>query len=248
MDETGPLPQYRRIKRDIIKRIESGQLAVGDRVPSEQTLVKELGVSRMTVNRALRELTEEGALDRVEGMGRYVAKRHPPSELVQIRDIAKEIRERGQQHTTRVERLESRKADEEAARMLGIAPGEEVFHSVLVHLADDEPLQLEDRLVNPIVAPDYLGLDFETTTPTEYLVGAVPHSAVEHVIEAILPEAWERKALEMAENEPCLLLRRRTLTRDHVVTVVRILYPGRSYRFGTRFFFHADGTPDWSYI
>ncbi len=41
---------------------------------------------------------------------------------------------------------------------------------------------------------------------------------------------------------------RRTLTREHVVTVVRILYTGRSYRFGTRFFFHADGTPEWSYL
>ena len=186
MDDTGPLPQYQRIKRDVIKRIESGELAVGDRAPSEQTLVKELGVSRMTVNRALRELTEEGALMRVEGMGRYVAKRHPPSELVQIRDIAKEIRDRGQQHTTRVERLEIQKVGEEEAQLLRMTPGEEVFHSVLVHLADDNPLQLEDRLVNPVAAPDYLGLDFETTTPTEYLVGAVPHSAVEHVIEAVI--------------------------------------------------------------
>ena len=209
MGETGPLPHYQRIKRTILASIESGELAVGDRVPSEQTLVKELGVSRMTVNRALRELTDERVLVRVEGMGRYVAERHPPSDLMQLRDIAAEIRERGQRHGARVERLEAREAGEEEARLLRLGPAGRLFHSVIVHLADGRPLQLEDRLVNPAVVPDYLGQDFERTTPTEYLVRVVPHSAVEHVIEAVMPEAWEREALEMAAAEPCLMLRGR---------------------------------------
>lgn len=248
MAETGPLPQYQRIKRYILGNIDSGELAVGDQVPSEQTLVKQLGVSRMTVNRALRELTEERVLVRVEGTGRYVAERSPPSELVQLRDIAKEIRDRGQRHSVRVETLETKTVDEETARLLRVEPGQGVFHTVLVHLADEKPVQLEDRLVNPAVAPDYLEVDFQATTPTEYLVGLVPHSAVEHVIEATHPEPWEQQALDIAANEPCLLLRRRTLTREHVVTLVRILYAGRSHRFGTRFVFDAGGKPQWSFI
>jgi GntR family histidine utilization transcriptional repressor len=248
MSEAAPLPHYQRIKRAILASIESGELAVGDRVPSEQTLVKRPGVSRMTVNRALRELTDERVLVRAEGMGRFVAERDPPSDLMQLRDIATEIRERGQRHSARVVRLETREAEEEEARLLRLEPGGALVHSVIVHLADGTPLQLEDRLVNPAIVPDYARQDFEATTPTDYLLRVVPHSAVEHVIEAVMPDAREREALEMAVGEPCLQLRRRTLKGEQVVTAVRILYPGRAYRFGTRFSFDAGGKPRWSYL
>ncbi|MCP5368777.1 MAG: GntR family transcriptional regulator, partial [Hyphomicrobiales bacterium] len=75
--DAGPIPQYQRIKRHIMRLIDGGGLGPGDRVPSENALVRELGVSRMTVNRALRELTAAGLLVRVQGTGTFVAERRP---------------------------------------------------------------------------------------------------------------------------------------------------------------------------
>ncbi|KJG88129.1 GntR family transcriptional regulator, partial [Yersinia pestis subsp. microtus bv. Ulegeica] len=52
-----PAPIYQRVKLAIIRQIRTGTWQPHQRVPSESELVTELGVSRMTINRALRELT-----------------------------------------------------------------------------------------------------------------------------------------------------------------------------------------------
>ena len=62
-----PAPLYARVKQMIAQQIRSGWPA--HCVPSESELVEELGFSRMTINRALRELTAEGLLVRMQGVG-----------------------------------------------------------------------------------------------------------------------------------------------------------------------------------
>ena len=58
-------PLYRQIQDSILDKIRNGSWPPGEKVPSENTLVEDLGVSRMTINRALRELTQQGYLERV---------------------------------------------------------------------------------------------------------------------------------------------------------------------------------------
>ncbi len=62
-----PAPIYQRVKQAIVNQIRAGHWQPHQRVPSESELVAELGVSRMTINRALRELTSEGFLIRMQG-------------------------------------------------------------------------------------------------------------------------------------------------------------------------------------
>ena len=233
-------PLYQRVKDHILGRIESGAWSPGDLVSSESTLVRELGASRMTVNRALRELTQEGRLVREQGRGTFVAQRQSPSEFLELRSIAEEIRESGRRYGARLAHLGSASLDEEAAAAMELAPGAEVFHSVIVHLADGAPLQVEDRLVNPACAPGYLEVDFETTTPNEHLMQAAPLDEVEHIVEAVLPEPEIRRLLEVPASEPCLRLHRRTWSRGRVASRVTLTYPGGAHRFGTRF---AYGRP-----
>lgn len=244
----GPTPRYRQIKEYIVRHIEAGDWRAGDQVPSESTLVGLLKVSRMTVNRALRELTHEGLLVRVQGTGTFVAEKRPIFNLVELRNIAEEIRERGQRHSARVELLKSEKASLETARDLGLAPGATVWHSLLVHMADGVPLQVEDRFVNPATAPDYLAADFEAVTPNEFLMRVAPATEVEHIVEAVMPDARIRRLLKMAEHEPCLRLCRRTWSGPQIVSAARLFYPGHAHRFATRFSYRADGTSKRSFL
>jgi len=238
----GPVPHYRRIKEHIVRHIEAGEWRAGDQVPSESTLVKQLKVSRMTVNRALRELTHEGLLVRVQGTGTFVAERRPLFNLVELRNIAEEIASRGQRHSAKVELLRSEKASADVARELGPAPGATIYHSLLVHFADGMPLQVEDRFVNPATAPGYLEADFTTVTPNEFLMRAAPATEVEHIVEAAMPDARARRLLKMADGEPCLRLRRRTWSGNVIVSAATLLHPGHAFRFATRFSHRADGT------
>lgn len=227
-------PLYRQVKEHVLSRIRSGAWAVGERVPSETRLTGELGVSRMTAHRALRELTQEGWLTRVRGAGTFVAGAKPQSALLEIRNIREEIMERGHAHACRVIQLRPEPAGAEVARALEMAPGSQVFHSVLVHSEDGQPVQVEDRHVNPAFAPGYLDQDFTRTTAFEYLGGLGPMDSAEHIIEAVLPDAPVRRLLEVRRAEPCLLLTRRTWCRGRVVSRVRQTYPGSRYRLAGR--------------
>ena len=71
------VPMYQQIKDAIRKKISSGEWQAGQLIPSENQLADSIGASRMTINRPLRELTSEGLLRRVHGLGTFVAE--PPS-------------------------------------------------------------------------------------------------------------------------------------------------------------------------
>lgn len=236
--DTPRLPLYKQLKDMILEHIRTGEWARGERVPSESELVSQHGVSRMTANRALRELTAEGFLRRERGAGTFVADAPAQSSLVAVRDIAEEIVARGHEHGTRLVCLEAQPAPIEIAELFGLRDGARIFHSLLVHSENDVPIQLEDRYVAPDQAPDYLEQDFTRWTPHAYLMAQAPLSEAEHVIEAVMPQARERELLALPQPEPCLLLRRRTWSAGRLVSHARLLFPGSRYRLGE--YFRAD--------
>lgn len=95
--KAAPVALYQQVKDHVLRKIGSGELGAGARVPSEQELVQEFGVARMTVNRALRELAEQGVIVRVAG-GIFVAEEKPQSTLLRIANIGEEITQRGHDH------------------------------------------------------------------------------------------------------------------------------------------------------
>ncbi|MEB2626728.1 GntR family transcriptional regulator, partial [Pseudomonas sp. YuFO8] len=160
-----PAPLYARVKQMISQQILNGNWPPHYRVPSESELVSQLGFSRMTINRALRELTAEGLLVRMQGVGTFVAEPKSQSALFEVHNIADEIASRGHRHTCQVIHLGEEAAGSERAVALEMREGGRVFHSLIVHFENDIPVQIEDRFVNALVAPEYLQQDFTQQTP-----------------------------------------------------------------------------------
>lgn len=229
------VPAYEQVKAFIRGRISSGQWKPGDPVPSEAALMQRFGISRMTVNRGLRELAAEGLVTRVQGSGTRVAELHRISSRLTIRDIHEEVVERGHVHTTRVLLADREKASQAMAQSLGLRAGGAVFHSLLVHMENGIAIQYEDRFVNPAAAPDYLKSDFSRVSPTLHLLQHAPLTEASYSIEACLPTAQEAKELGIKRTEPCLAMMRRTVSGAHVASVARLVYPGSRYSFAGQF-------------
>ncbi|GAO23903.1 GntR family transcriptional regulator [Alicycliphilus sp. B1] len=185
--EASPVALYQQVKDHVARRIQDGSWKAGDRLPSENELVLQFGISRMTVNRALRELAEQGRIVRVAGVGSFVAEGKPQSTLLQIANLASEIRQRGHDYRCKVLGVERVAASMEVAAALDLHTGEPVFHALCVHLENGVPVQLEDRYVNPRVVPDFIDQDFAQLQPSEFLVRNVPYDQMEHVVDAVLP-------------------------------------------------------------
>jgi GntR family histidine utilization transcriptional repressor len=234
-------PRYQQLKDSIIEQISSGKLKPSDRVPSENELVESAQVSRMTANRALRELNDEGYVDRVAGRGTFVSDYRSRSHLLEVQNIADEIVGRGNTHTSRVMRQSKQHARGEIAKALHVQQGTDVFHLLLVHFESGAAVQVEDRYVLAEFAPDCLEQNFERVTPSAYLTAVAPLQEAEQAVRASMPNGAIRKHLGMAGNEPTLVVLRRTWSAGRPVTFARLHHPGSRYELTGHY--TPPGTP-----
>ena len=232
---SAPAPLYEKVKQAISKNIAAGIWRAHDRIPSEAELVAQFGFSRMTVNRALRELTDEGLLVRLQGVGTFVAEPKGQSALFEIRSIADEIASRHHQHRCEVLVLEETQASAEQAVELNVKEGARIFHSVMIHFENDIPVQIEDRCVNADRVPDYLQQDYTQTTPHAWLSQVAPLTEGEHIVEAVRATPLECERLRIKAQDPCLLIRRRTWSASQIVSHAKLLFPGDRYRLQGHF-------------
>jgi GntR family transcriptional regulator, histidine utilization repressor len=183
----------------------------------------------------MKELAMEGVVTRAQGSGTVVAQLHRISTTLALRDIHEEIAERGHHHATRVLTVETTRADAALAQVFKLRSGARLFHSVLLHLQDGVPIQLEDRHVNPAAAPGYIAVNFNATTPTSYLLEHAPLTEARYSIEAVLASAEEARHMGIKRGAPCLVVTRSTVSGPHVASFARLVHPGARYSFNGNF-------------
>ena len=223
------LAPYARVKQFLKEGLAGGTWPPGALMPSEADLVAQFGVSRMTVNRALKELQAEGLVERSQGVGTFAARLHRVSSTLTIRDLHEEIEARGHHHHAVVHVQREEKAATALAAQLGLASGARVFHTLIVHHENGVPLQCEDRYVNPACSPGYLAADFTTTTPTQVLFETTALWRAQYSIEAEAATAEEARVLGIGPRDACLVVTRRTFTHDAAITIARLVHPGTRY-------------------
>ena len=228
-------PLYKQIKDEINDRISQGYWQPGQKIPSENALVDSLNVSRMTVNRALRELTREGVLNRVHGLGTFISEAPQHASLIQLKDIAQEINARNQQHSSKILVHLKIKASAEIAAKMELDQWAQVFYLEMVHYQDGLPIQLEQRYVNPQLVPEFMAVDFSQQTSTSYLISLFRPDEMEHRVQAVLADRKTADILRIESSQPCLKLSRRTWKSNQVVTFVTMLYPGHLYDLAARY-------------
>ena len=235
IDKSAAEPIYQQIKKTIEQRISNGDWAPGQKLPSENELVSALDVSRMTINRALRELTQQGLINRVHGLGSFVADIPRHASLIELQDIALEVAGSGKHHKSKLMVLESRQASAEIARKMRVETGSRLYFLEAVHYQDELPIQLEARYVNPDLVPDFIHQDFTLKTSTAYLLEQFRPDEMEHIVRAVIADGSTREMLKIGRDEPCLQLNRRTWINHQVVTQVTLTYPGNRYELGARY-------------
>lgn len=238
--ESSMAAKFELIKKYILDKIETGEWQENAPVPSENKLADEFNVSRMTARRALEELSQKDILVRTKGSGTYVASLKSQGSMFEIRDIADEIKERGHEYTATVIELGEIEAIPPIAIALDVDMGIQVNHSVIVHNENGKPVQVEERFVNPEMAPNYLDQDYTEISPHEYLSQVAPLTEARHTIEAVSSTKQVCEWLKLAKEEPCLQLIRRTSSKQGVVCFARIIYPGSSYRLGGQLTFSRN--------
>lgn len=229
------LPAYKRIKNDLVSRIEGGSLKPEDRTPSEHELARHYRVSRLTVQRAMRELVSEGVLRRIQGSGTFVTTMPHRFALVEVRDVVEEIRALGGAPRSEVLMQRRCTVPNEIRELLELAQDEEVFNVAIVQSLDDEPVAYEERWAVREVFPDFLEQDFIRTTVFTYFASRSALEEVDTVVSAVRPTPRTAQLLAIEADEPCIRVQRRNHYRGRWITLTRITYAGSRQVLASRY-------------
>jgi len=202
------------------------------------------GCSRMTVSRALGELVTRGMIVRRRRAGSFVAA--PPVEhtVLRIPDIAAEVHESGAAYRFDLLARSERTATTRDRARLDTAAGARILALRGVHMANEQPLLVEDRLIDLSAIPAALDADFCGMPPGTWLLQAAPWTQAEHRVRAVNADADIARMLAIAPGTACLVVERRTWQSGRPVTQVVLTYPGDSHQFVARFSPTAPLPPD----
>lgn len=223
------LPLYRSIKNLLWRQIRTGELLIGDKMPSENKLAAELGVSRITIRRAFRELQTEGVIRRVKGLGTFVADSANRLFNLQFPDISDYIISKGWQHEKEILVFEQDTPGPSVKKCLELEDGETVFRLSLIQKANGLPIAHEDRFAVSHLFPDFIEQDFTKTSYIDYFLKRAVLERVEHKISALAAEAPLTKYLQIEKNAPCMYLERITYSFGRAATFSKITLPGKHF-------------------
>lgn len=226
---------HERILKDVEEKIVTGAWPPGHRIPFETDMAKQYGCSRMTVNKALTQLSRAGLLERNKKRGTFVRSPQTLSAALEISNIQKEVEDVGKEYSYQLLSDKTRVANTHETTMFDLKSGGKVRELTCVHFANAEPFSFEERIVNLAVAPEIRDAEFEQTSPGAWMFKHVPWNEAEHQINAT--EASEQVAdiLKMRVGAACLVVERKTQNEKGYVTWARLSYSGSQHRLVAHF-------------
>jgi len=228
-------PLFEDIKESIKKQIDDGVYNVGDKIPTEMELAKTFSTSRQTVNKALRDLVLDDIIERFPRSGSFVKEKIAQSSILDLKNIADEVRERGNKYSNKLVSLNKLKANEYIAKVLHAVKDQEIYISQMIHYENDVPVRFDTRYIKPSSAPEYINQKFKTNTPSQFLKQNCPVESVQNTIEAVMVNQEIQDYLEITKSEPCLKISRVVTSNGEIASYSKLYYPSSRYKLNSTF-------------
>lgn len=226
------IPLYHQLKAILRDQIRTGMLKPNDRLPAEEVMASQCGVSKATVRQALNELAYEGLLRRAQGLGTFIAEPKVKVGPRQLTSFSAEMRARKLQPSSRVLKKEIIIADGELAERLQVLPGSQLLCLERLRLADNQPMGIQTAYIPLFLAPALAQEQFERISLYRVLeekYGLIPARARETHY-AVLMNEEQAELLHTSPGSPALAARRLTwLATGQPLELVESIMHGERY-------------------
>ncbi len=210
MSEELNKPLYSRIQEYIAERVLSGKLAPEEKIQSERDISEDLGVSRMTVRRAITELVNEGLLERKHGSGTYVARPKVTYESWELANYVQAMQRRNIATVSQLLEFSEVVASRRLAELLQIDIGNPIYRISMLRLANRVPVILERVFVSCKRCPGLEEWNLEKTSINDLLLEAyhITPTRISQTVEAVVASETAAQQLRVNEGFPLLLVSR----------------------------------------
>lgn len=233
LDSRNAAPLYIKTARLILEQATGGVLRGGAPLPSERSLAAALGVSRVTLRKALATLVEEGVVESAPGRGWFLTTgvlAEPPNAL---RSFTETAAVRGLAPAARVLETSVREATMTEAEALQVAPGSKLFELRRVRCLDGIAVACDESRVPLALAPGLVAADFSVASLYEELerAGHAPLRA-DYTVEAAEADETTARYFDLPPGAAVLRTAQTTYAADdRVVEIGVTTYRADRYRF-----------------
>jgi GntR family transcriptional regulator len=208
-------PLHQRIAADLRERIVSGQLAIGEQVPSEAELQEEWQGSRAPVRQALAALRAEGLIAGGRGRPPIVQKHQVSQPFDTMLSFSSWVQLMGSVPGQRTIEIARRGADAAVAEQLEIEVGEPVVQLIRLRSMDDEPVMVERTSFTLKYGQTLFEHDPDAGSVYAHLMSrGLEVGVARHVIDAVPPDAVDQRLLGIDVGSPLLREQRTAHTVD----------------------------------
>jgi GntR family transcriptional regulator, N-acetylglucosamine utilization regulator len=231
LDESNPTPLYIQLQQSIEDALERGALKTADALPGERDLAKQLGVSRVTVRKAINGLVKKGVLVQRWGSGTFIASQarieQPLSRLSSFTD---DMSARGLPSSAVLLSRSIGQASPNELMALGLSPGDLVSRVNRLRLADGVPMAIEHAVIPSRFLPDP-SLVKQSLYAVLQDQGVMPSRALQR-LHAVLLTEQQATLLKVPPQSPALYIERRSFTGSgEAVEFTSSYYRGDAYDF-----------------
>lgn len=218
---------FQAVRDEVKRRIEARVWPQGSLLPTETQLAEEFHCARATVNRALRELADQGFVERKRKSGTRVKKEPRKQAKLEI-SLARQAVENQNSHY-RYALVERNVVNSPGwlTSQLDVGPDARVLHVICMHYADNRPFQLEERWVNIDTVPDIVNADLKKAGPHEWLLNTAPFTEAEIAFCAISADSRLAEFMGTTTGTSLIQLERTTWKDGQPMTFARMTHhPG----------------------
>jgi GntR family transcriptional regulator len=215
LTKTEGVALYIQVRESLREQIEKRLLEPGQKLPSEDELATQFGVSRMTIRQGITDLIDEGVLYRRRGVGTFVAQFHVERDHNRLTNFFDTAQAEGFEAEVRFLNREVVPAKLVVAKALALQETEPVIRIQTLRLANGVPVTIYDEYVPYKLCPELLQEDLRSRPAWQVLegYGYTIKRAVQR-IEARLADADLASLLEIEESAPILHKQRIVLVED----------------------------------
>lgn len=235
LDRSSPVPLHYQLYRQLLDRIEQGELKPGDPLPTEAELQEQLQVSRTTVRQAFNRLALQGRIIRRQGQGTFVAPPKLQHSLHRLTSFTEDMISRGLRPSARTLTLETLPFPERPARLLGLPPNTKALRVERVRYADDEPMSLQVVYFPMVSGREISREELEGTGSFYDLLRqkfGLEIKEADETLEAVVADERLAKLLGVVEGSPVLRVERLTWAASgEPVEYVEVFHRGDRYQY-----------------
>ncbi len=215
LDQISGIPLYIQIRERILEQIKNNEIRTGDKLPTEEEIARDTGVSRLTVRRAMDDLVAEGLLQRIRGKGTFVVSRRMARHYSRLTSFYEEAAEQGLKPSSKLLSYSVISAPSHLAARLHVEPGAQVHSIRRLRMLDQDPVA-----VHQVYIPCYLLQELEIQELEEqslykiYQQNKTPVRWARQRIEAHLANKEMAEFLGLEVGAPMLYIECVTYTDD----------------------------------